>query len=154
MRIALFAFLISASLSIGGYILYNSQASEEQKSAASMVERVVNLYAQSGPEQTFDAINISKVGFRNGTIYPFVIDKEGKVVAHPSPKIRGTIARDGKRIKGRQIFNKIASVVKSKGKGWIGYEFPHPGDGKLTAKVTYVAPLGKDYFVGAGYYVR
>ncbi len=154
MRVALFAFLISASLSLGVYLLYFPQVSENQQSATSLVERVQNLYSQSGPELTFDAVNISKPGFRNGTIYPFIIDRDGKVVAHPSAKIRGKIVRDGKHIMGKQIFDKIAGTVNSKGKGWIDYDFPHPEDGKLRAKVTYVAPLGNNYFVGAGYYVR
>ena len=88
--------------------------------------------------------------------YVFLMDLDGKMVAHPmSPALVGKNVLDmkDKGTPGKLLFKEMVEVAKGKGEGWIDYMWTNPGDPKPRKKVTYVYRVpGKDLFAGAGIY--
>jgi signal transduction histidine kinase len=88
--------------------------------------------------------------------YVFLMDLDGKMLAHPmSPALIGKNVLDmkDKGEPGKLLFKEFVAVAKGKGEGWVDYMWINPGDPKPRKKVTYIYRVpGKDLFVGAGIY--
>jgi signal transduction histidine kinase len=88
--------------------------------------------------------------------YVFLMDLDGKMLAHPmSPALIGKNVLDmkDKGDPGKYLFKDFVSVAKGKGEGWVDYMWANPGDPKPRKKITYIYRVpGKDLFVGAGIY--
>jgi len=88
--------------------------------------------------------------------YVFLMDLDGKMLAHPmSPALIGKnlVGMKDKGEPGKLLFKEFVEVAKGKGEGWVDYMWTNPGDPKPRKKVTYIYRVpGKDLFVGAGIY--
>jgi signal transduction histidine kinase len=88
--------------------------------------------------------------------YVFLMDLDGKMLAHPmSPALIGKNVLDmkDKGEPGKFLFKDFVTVAKGPGEGWVSYMWTNPGDPKPRKKVTYIYRVpGKDLFVGAGVY--
>jgi len=88
--------------------------------------------------------------------YVFLMDLDGKMLAHPmSPALIGKnlLEMKDKGEPGKLLFKEFVEVAKGKGEGWVDYMWTNPGDPKPRKKVTYIYRVpGKDLFVGAGIY--
>src|SRR3989337_3146502 len=85
--------------------------------------------------------------------YVFLMDLEGKMLAHPmSPALIGKNLLDmkDKGEPGKLLFKEFIEVAKGKGEGWVDYMWINPGDPTTRKKVTYIYRVPwKDRFVGA-----
>ncbi len=88
--------------------------------------------------------------------YVFLMDLDGKMLAHPmSPALIGKNVLDmkDKGEPGKLLFKEFVAVAKAKGDGWVDYMWTNPGDPKPRKKITYIYRVpGKPLFVGAGIY--
>jgi len=91
--------------------------------------------------------------------YVFMMDLDGKMLAHPlSPALVGKNLLDMKDKavppeKGKFLFKEFIEVAKGKGSGWVEYMWTNPGDPKPRKKVTYTYRVpGQNVYVGAGVY--
>lgn len=89
--------------------------------------------------------------------YVFLVDFDGKVLAHPmSPGLIGKNVIDMKDksddpAKAKLLFKEFTEVAKGKGEGWSGYMWKNPDDPKARKKISYIYRVpGKDIYAGAG----
>lgn len=87
--------------------------------------------------------------------YVFLMDLDGKMIAHP---IKPALTeRDNllevKDTDGKPLFVEFVEVAGKQGSGWVDYMWPKPGEEKPSVKSSYIYRVeGTPYFVGAGIY--
>lgn len=100
------------------------------------------------------------IGDRHGPFvwkdsYVFLMDLDGKMLAHPiKPELtkKATLV-DVKDTAGKPLFMEFIEVAGKKGSGWVNYMWPKPGHKKPVPKTSYIYRVpDTPYFVGAGIY--
>jgi cytochrome c len=90
--------------------------------------------------------------------YVFLMDMDGKMLAHPfKPELtrKGSLFKmtDENRTHPSKIFVEFVEVAKKNGEGWVGYKWPKPGKKIPSEKFTFIYRVGyTDMLVGAGLY--
>ncbi len=114
------------------------------------------LVNDKGLDAAIKAINDKAGPFVWKDSYVFLMDLDGKMLAHPmSPGLIGKNLLDmkDKGTEGKLLFKEFVEVAKGKGEGWVDYMWPKPGAKESSKKLTYIyRGPGKDVFVGAGVY--
>ncbi|MBI5906183.1 MAG: cache domain-containing protein [Deltaproteobacteria bacterium] len=144
---------IAAALCLAGAAMAESGTKDEcvakSKEAAKMV-------TDQGVEAAIAEINKKDGKFVWKDTYVFLMDLDGKMLAHPmSPALIGqnVLDRKDKGDPGKLLFVEFVELAKGKGEGWVDYMWANPGDPKPRKKVTYIYRVpGKDVFAGAGVY--
>jgi len=152
-RITLAVLGIAVSLCLAGSAFAENATKDEcvakTKESAAMVK-------DKGLDATIAEINKKDGKFVWKDTYVFLMDLEGRMLAHPmSPALIGKNVLDmkDKGEPGKFLFKEFVTVAKGKGDGWVDYMWTNPGDPKPRKKVTYIYRVpGKDLFVGAGIY--
>ena len=121
------------------------------------VKSGAGLIAQEG-EKAFGTFRQKDGKWFKGNRYLFVWDLNGLRYVYPPDRkgegknVRGIKDLDGKPI--GELFIQLASSPK--GKGWVHYRWPKPGELTPIWKSTYVmkakSPSGKEYLIGSGAY--
>jgi signal transduction histidine kinase len=154
MKKIMLAFLgIAVSLCLAGSAFAAGATKDEcvakSKEAAAMVN-------EKGIGAAIEEINKKNGKFVWADTYVFLMDLDGKMLAHPmSPALIGKNVLDmkDKGEPGKLLFKEFVTVAKGKGEGWVDYMWINPGDPKPRKKVTYIYRVpGKDLFAGAGVY--
>ncbi len=118
-------------------------------------EAAGKMIQEKGVEAASKAIGDKEGPFVWKDTYVFLMDLDGKMIAHPiKPELT---QRDNlvevKDTDGKPLFVEFVQVAGSKGTGWVDYMWPKPGEEKPAAKSSYIYRVeGTPYFVGAGIY--
>ncbi len=100
------------------------------------------------------AARISKLRYGNGD-YFWINDFGPRMIMHPAkPELNGQDLTDNKDPNGKQLFVEFVKVVKSKGSGFVDYQWPKPGKDAPQPKLSYVTgfePWG--WVIGTGVYI-
>ena len=152
-KITLAVLGIAVGLCLAGSALAAVATKDEcvakSKEAAAMIN-------EKGLDAAVAEINKKDGKFVWADSYVFLMDLEGKMIAHPlSPALIGKNLLDmkDKGDPGKLLFKEMVELAKGKGEGWVGYMWTNPGDPKPRKKVTYIYRVpGKNLFVGAGIY--
>ena len=87
--------------------------------------------------------------------YVFLMDMDAKMLAHPiKPELteKENII-NVKDTTGKPLFLEFVELANSRGKGWVDYMWPKPGQEKPASKSSFIYRVpGTQYFVGAGIY--
>ncbi|ADK85587.1 cache, type 2 domain protein [Desulfarculus baarsii DSM 2075] len=118
-----------------------------------MVTKAASMLEQLGPEG-LAAFNDPKGEFSWKDSYVFILNcQEGKIAAHPSPKIVGadaSVIKDAKS--GAPILTEACQALTAKGI-WKIYYWHKKDSAELGRKVSFLIPVqGQPYQVGAGVY--
>jgi len=144
---------IAVSLCLAGSA-FAAGATKDQCVAKS--KEAAGMIKEKGLDAAIAEINKKDGKFVWADTYVFLMDLEGKMLAHPmSPALIGKNVLDmkDKGTPGKFLFKEFVEVAKGKGDGWVDYMWINPGDPKPRKKVTYIYRVpGKDLFVGAGIY--
>ena len=152
-RITLAVLGIAVSLCLAGSAFAQGATKDEcvakTKEAAAMIN-------EKGIGATIEEINRKDGKFVWKDTYVFLMDLDGKMLAHPmSPALIGKnlLGMKDKGQPGKLLFKEFVDVAKGKGEGWVDYMWTNPGDPMARKKVTYIYRVpGKDLFAGAGVY--
>ena len=152
-RVALTVLGIAVSLCLAGSASAAGATKDEcvakSKEAAAMVN-------EKGIGATIEEINRKDGKFVWADTYVFLMDLDGKMLAHPmSPALIGKNVLDmkDKGEPGKLLFVDFVKVAKEKGEGWVDYMWANPGDPKPRKKVTYIYRVpGQNVLAGAGVY--
>ena len=122
-------------------------------------KEAAKLVTDKGLDAAIAEINKKDGKFVWKDSYVFLMDLDGKMLAHPmSPALIGKNVLDMKdkavpAEKGKFLFKEFVEVAKGKGSGWVDYMWANPGDPAPRKKVTYIYRVpGKNQFAGAGVY--
>lgn len=106
-----------------------------------------------GMEQAVKDFGADKARWMPKDLYPFVMDFGGIMRFHISDKLMGRNALDVKDAAGKEFGREMVGVAKTKGSGWIDYEWAHPATKKVEDKTAFIQRVpGADAFVGVGVY--
>jgi cytochrome c len=114
------------------------------------------MVTDKGVEAAVAEVNKKDGKFVWKDTYVFLMDLDGKMIAHPmSPALVGqnVLDKKDKGEPGKLLFVEFVKVAKEKGEGWVDYMWMNPGDAKARKKVTYIYRVpGKNVLAGAGVY--
>jgi methyl-accepting chemotaxis protein len=114
----------------------------------------VRDHSADGLAQKNAAARISKLRYGNND-YFWINDLAPRMIMHPAkPELNGQDLADIKDPNGKHLFVEFANVVKSKGAGFVEYQWPKPGKDAPQPKLSYVMgfePWG--WVIGTGVYI-
>lgn len=151
MRKTLTVFLLALGVSAAFANSY-TPAKNTRADIKKYVEAAAGHVAKHGA----DCATFENKDWRSGDYYIFVLGPDEKAVCHPSAAIVGKPSSEIVDAKGRHVGDEIVAASKTKGGGWVDYEWPRPGSDQPVPKSTYAVrvkgPDGKTYIVGSGGY--
>ena len=131
-----------------------SQPAERPKAEAMVKEGIAFLKA-NGKEAFFAEVNKGSGRFHvkpGGTLYLFVYDPKGVVLAHGArANLLGINRWNVKDPDGVYNIQEIIKVAQKKGGGWADMKVPNPATGKVENKTSFCLAEG-DVIVGCGIY--
>ena len=128
-----------------------SNSLKDQEKARAMVKRGAEYLKANGKAKTLEEISDLKGQFVQGELYLFVIDKQGRMLAHGgNPKLVGKSMIDFKSADGQYIIKEFIAIA-GKGNGWLSYKWVNPVTKRTEPKSTYLEAAG-DIVIGCGIY--
>jgi len=145
---------IAVSLCLAGIALAAESGTKEE--CVAKTKEAGKMVTEKGVEAAIAEVNKKDGKFVWKDTYVFLMDLDGKMIAHPmSPALVGKNVLDmkDKGTPGKLLFKEFVEVAKGKGEGWVDYMWTNPGDPKPRKKVTYIYRVpGKNVLAGAGVY--
>jgi len=137
---------------IGAFCLVSAQST---KDAEAITKEAIAFYKANGKQATLAEISKPKGKFDKGELYVFAYDMNMTVIAHPNrPVLIGKNLLEVKDWPGGKYFRKeIQQIAKTKGSGWVDYEYQNPKTKKLEPKTTYFEKVD-DIIICAGVYKK
>ena len=130
-------------------------ASATKEEVMAKCQAAAQMVLEKGVEMAAQAIGDKQGPFVWKDTYVFLMDLDGKMIAHPiKPELT---QRDNlvqvKDTDGKPLFVEFIQVAGNRGTGWVDYMWPKPGQETPVAKSSYIYRVkGTPYFVGAGIY--
>jgi hypothetical protein len=143
----LFVFSTQAAMTAQNH---KNRGSKEE--AKVLLDRAVGL-VNINEVVAFTMMTVPNTGFQNKDLYPFCIDKNGILLAHPydlGASIKDMVSEDGVKVGMEMLDNAKNSVISE-----ISYLFPVYKDGILTNKKgtkTTLYTRVKNYVCASGFY--
>ncbi|PXX38753.1 cache domain-containing protein [Undibacterium pigrum] len=120
--------------------------------AEAMVKKAIPYIKTKGNEAAYSEFNNATGSFIDRDMYIFVLDLNGKVLAHgANAKLIGKNLSTLKDVDEKPFIEELLAIAKSKGKGWIDYKWPNPTTKVIELKSTYFEKNG-DVIVACGIY--
>lgn len=122
--------------------------------AKALVEKAAAVMQTNGLAAACPKFNDRTGDFwqENGELYVFVINFQGAWDCYPpKPEGVGTNLLNLKDMDGKEFVREMIELAKSKGEGWIEYQWKNPATNKIQPKSTYLKRVG-DAFVASGVY--
>lgn len=142
----LFAFFM-ASFVVAAETGTKDECVSKCKEAAKMI-------ADKGLDEAVKEINNKTGKFVWKDTYVFLMDLNGKMLAHPMNAAligKSLMETKDKGEPGKLLFKEFVELAKTKGEGWVDYMWSNPGDPKPRKKISFIYRVpGKDLLVGAG----
>jgi len=117
-------------------------------------KEAAQMILDKGLDEAVKEINNKQGKFVWKDTYVFLMDLDGKMLAHPmSPALIGQslLDRKDKGEPGKLLFKEFVELAKGKGEGWSDYMWSNPGDPKPRKKISFIYRVpGKDLLAGAG----
>lgn len=110
------------------------------------VEKAVAYWKKNGQAKAFAEFNNLEKGIftsKNKELYISVFDFTGKCLAHgTSPSLIGRDTSQVKDATGKLMVMEFINVAKTKGKGWVEYQWTNPNTKKIGDKLGYIMRFG------------
>ncbi len=121
-----------------------------KKADEQLIKTAIKFYKEVGGNKAFAEFSNPKSRFTFRTLYIFVIDRQGVVLAHGQNKnLIGKVLIGLKDSDGKLFIKQIIDAAKVKKSGWIEYKWLNNITNKITPKQTYFQREG-DYIFGGG----
>ena len=127
-------------------------AQEGAESAQALVKKAIAFYKQNGRPALVQEVTSKGGSLRQGTLYVFVYDMDGVVVAHGQlVTLIGKNLANSKDPKGKLWVQERLEIARTKGSGWQDYDFLNPVNKKWEPKRAYIEKAD-DLIFGCGTY--
>jgi hypothetical protein len=146
------AFLLSLCFSMNVW----AEQSATKEECVIKCHEAAALINSKGVATAIKEISDPKGPFVWKDTYVFLMDLEGKMLAHPMQpeltKLKNCLLITDPT--GKAIFVSFVNTAINDGQGWVEYMWPKPGKKSPSKKISYIYRVpGKDLLVGAGIYV-
>ena len=123
-----------------------------REEAMALVRKAIDYLKTNGKEKAYKEIGNPHGPFVKGDLYVFAQDTAGYIRAHSqNPILVGKYMADLKDVKGKLFAKEIIDQAKSKGSGWVDYDWMNPATKEVAAKSTYSMGAG-DIILSCGIY--
>ena len=151
-KFAIAGIAILLCLGLAGNVLAESATKDECIAKTKEAAMMIN---EKGLDAAVAEINKKDGKFVWKDTYVFVVDFDGKVLAHPTLTGKNVIDMKDKSedpAKAKFLFKEFTEMAKSKeGAGWVSYMWAGPGDPKPRKKISYIFRVpGKNMYTAAG----
>lgn len=151
-KAAIATLAILLSFCLAGNVFAESATKDECIAKTKEAAKLIN---EKGLDAAAAEINKKDGNFMWKGNYVFVVDFEGKVLAHPTLVGKNVIDMKDKAedpAKAKFLFKEFTAMAKSKaGEGWVDYMWVKPDDPKPHKKISYIFRVpGKDMYAAAG----
>ena len=120
--------------------------------AVAMVKKAIDSIRQNGKEKALAEFSTPQGKFVDRELYIVVLDLNGMVLAHGSnPKLIGKSLMEIKDMNGKAFVREQVELAKTKGSGWVDFQWNNPVSQKMEPRSTYLERAG-DYIVLSGVY--
>lgn len=145
-----FAFVFFAmTISVGASAAEQGATRAE---AVAMVKKAVIYIKQNGKEKAFAEFNKPQGQFVDRELYVAVLDMHGLMLAHgANPKLIGKSVIEIKDMNGKTFVREQVELAKTKGTGWVEFEWVNPVSQKMERRATYLERMD-DFIVVSGVY--
>ncbi len=140
-------------LLVAGFAFAAAKAT--QKDAIALVDKAAAYLKVNGEAKAFAEFNKKDGPFADMSrdLYVFVFDLTGKCLAHgANPALIGRDLSGLKDSDGKYFIKEFSTIAKTKGKGWIDYNWSNPTTKKIEPKSTYVLKVADNMLIGCGIY--
>lgn len=149
--IALVITLALISLTVGS--AWAAGATKDE--CVTKVKEAAAYIQKNGIDAGIKAISDKKGPFVWKNTYVFLMDMDGKMLAHP---VKPELTQKGPLLSvsdaaGKQHFAEFVKIANDPGNGWVDYMYSKKGMPEPKAKTSYIYRVpGTQYLVGAGIY--
>ncbi len=120
--------------------------------AVAMVEKAVAYITANGQEAAFKEFNDPKGKFVDRDLYIWVVDLNGKILAHGADaNLIGKDLIDLRDVDGKAFIRDAVRLAKVRNTGWFDYKWPNPTTKEIESKSTYFQRVS-DFIVCCGIY--
>lgn len=150
--------VVTMLVALAGLCLAASALAESgtKDECVAKTKEAAKMVADKGLDAAIAEINKKDGKFVWKDTYVFLMDLDGKMLAHPmnAALIGKTLLESkDKGDPGKLLFKEFVEVAKGKGEGWVDYMWANPGDPKPRKKVSFIYRVpGQNAFAGAGVY--
>ncbi|MCU6501699.1 cache domain-containing protein [Rugamonas sp. A1-17] len=145
----IFAWLFMSSFF--GAMAADQQAASKDEAVA-MVKKAVGYIRQNGKDKALAEFSRPKGQFVDRDLYIAALDLNGLMLAHgANPRLIGKNLLDIKDVNGKAFVREQIAMAKTKGSGWVEFEWVNPVSQKIEPRATYLERID-DYFVLSGVY--
>jgi cytochrome c len=142
-----------ACLLVAGFAFAAVKAT--QKDAITLVDKAAAYLKANGDAKAYAEFNKKDGPFTDASkdLYVFVFDLTGKCLSHgANPALIGRDLSGLKDSDGKFFIKEFSVVAKTKGSGWIDYNWSNPTTKKIEPKSTYVKKFDDNRLIGCGIY--
>lgn len=126
-----------------------------QKEAIALADKAAAYLKANGETKAFAEFNKKDGPFTDMSkdLYVFVFDLTGKCLSHgANPALIGRDLSGLKDSDGKYFIKEFLNVAKTKGSGWIDYNWSNPTTKKIEPKSTYILKVADNMLIGCGIY--
>lgn len=146
-----FKFMAMAALVACSGTVFAQGASRDD--AVALVKKAVAHARGKGVEQACRDFADPQGGFIQGELYVFVQDMNAKMVCHGANKrMNGKDLSQLKDASGKFFSRDMAALAKTKGSGWVDYQWVNPATQALEPKTSYIEKIDDGTWLGVGIY--
>jgi len=119
--------------------------------AKAWVAKAKEFMKANGKDKALAEFNNPKGQFVKDDLYIYVLDMDGKMLAHPNAKLVGQDFMVVKDADGKLFAVDMVKIAKEKGSGWVDYKWENPKTKKVDPKTVYFEKVD-DVIVASGAY--
>jgi signal transduction histidine kinase len=120
--------------------------------AKALLNKAVAFYKANGQEKAFAAFNDRKGPFVDQELYIFVLDMNGKILAHGvKPELIGKDMNEIRDVYEKNFLKEMVVKAKTKGAGVVHHNWENPRTLSVVHESSYVETV-KGVVLGCGYY--
>jgi hypothetical protein len=124
-----------------------------QEDAKAWVGKAKEFYTSQGKDKALAEFSNPKGQFSKGEQYIYVLDSEGKMLAHPNASLVGKDFTTVKDADGKFFAVDMVKGAKEKGSGWVDYKWENPTTKKVDPKTVYYEKVD-GVIIGSGAYKK
>ncbi|MBA4397103.1 MAG: histidine kinase [Syntrophus sp. (in: bacteria)] len=132
-----------------------AQKKATQKEAIALADKAAAYLKANGEAKAFAEFNKKDGPFTDMSkdLYVFVFDMTGKCLSHgANPALIGRDLSGLKDSDGSFFIKEFTTTAKTKGSGWVDYNWSNPTTKKIEPKSTYILKVADNMLIGCGIY--
>ncbi|MEJ2671661.1 MAG: cache domain-containing protein [Deltaproteobacteria bacterium] len=129
--------VLVVALTVVAFMASLTFAAATPEQAKAWVQKAVKYYKDNGKAKALAEFSKPKSEFVKGDQYIYVLDMNGKMLAHPKAALVGKDFLKVKDVNGKIFAKDMVKIAKEQGKGWVDYVWENPTTKKPESKTVY-----------------